>query len=122
MGIHFIHSTADGKRVIIAVNVKAGKENLMIATIVNNFPSAQGNKRSVDTPLRMDILMPKNLSSYYNYTGSITIPPCFQGAEWIILKDSITLSQQQINAFKQRYNNNIRPLQPINGRTVYTTK
>lgn len=122
LGIHFIHATEDRKFAIIAVKVKVGEENPMISAIIKNFPDAQGAQRSVIAPLQLDMLLPKNLSSYYNYRGSITIPPCFQTAKWIILKDSITMSQAQIDAFKKRYDNNVRPVQPLNGRSVYTTK
>ena len=56
---------------------------------------------------------------YYRFGGSLTTPPCTEGVVWLIMKTTMTVSQQQINAFKAVMGaNNNRPVQPLNGRMV----
>jgi len=50
--------------------------------------------------------------------GSVTAPPCTEGVEWFVLKTPVEISAQQINAFAQLYPNDVRPVQPLNGRIV----
>jgi carbonic anhydrase len=38
--------------------------------------------------------------------------------EWLVLTDRIQLSADQINAFSSRLNNNNRPVQKLNDRSV----
>ena len=55
---------------------------------------------------------------YYEFEGSLTTPPCSEGVRWFVLKQPVTLSQQQLDAFRKLYPRNARPTQPLNGRTV----
>lgn len=60
------------------------------------------------------------ISSYYNYAGSLTIPPCFP-VTFIVLKTEATMSEAQFLAFQGILGNNFRPIQNLNGRTVRVT-
>ena len=59
-----------------------------------------------------------NKKGYYSFAGSLTTPPCSEGVQWMVLKEPVKLGPQQIKAFRQLYNANARPLQPLNGRVV----
>ena len=61
--------------------------------------------------------LPAN-SSYYAYEGSLTTPPCSEGVKWIVLKNPMTASQAQIDAFTKIFQVNARPVQDVNSRTV----
>ncbi|MEZ4873556.1 MAG: carbonic anhydrase family protein [Bdellovibrionales bacterium] len=50
--------------------------------------------------------------------GSLTIPPCSEGVRWVVLNTAKTMSSDQLAALKKYYENNNRPIQPLNGRTV----
>jgi carbonic anhydrase len=50
--------------------------------------------------------------------GSLTTPPCSEEVLWMILKQPVTLSHEQMRLFAQQYPNNARPVQPTNGRVV----
>ena len=56
--------------------------------------------------------------SYYEFEGSLTTPPCSEGVRWLVLKEPVTLSRQQLDAFRKLYPRNARPTQPLNSRTV----
>ncbi|KAL0534022.1 hypothetical protein IC582_028299 [Cucumis melo] len=66
--------------------------------------------------LRMDI------SSYYQYFGSLTTPPCTQNVLWIIAKKVRSVAPSQVEllrvAVHDDSNTNARPLQPLNNRMI----
>ena len=60
-----------------------------------------------------------NDKKYYNYTGSLTTPPCSQGMNWIVFKEVLTISDAQLKKFTDLYNHNYRPIQKTGSRTVF---
>ncbi|KAJ7338965.1 hypothetical protein JRQ81_012867 [Phrynocephalus forsythii] len=76
------------------------------------------------------ILFPQN-RAYFTYFGSFTTPPCEECVTWIILKEPIIVSSDQMLKFRSLSSNtaeqpfcplvdNWRPLQPLNNRMVRT--
>lgn len=63
-------------------------------------------------------LVPENLE-HYQYTGSLTTPPCTENITWLVLTTSQIISAQQLDIFNSYYDNNYRPIQPTNNRTIY---
>jgi carbonic anhydrase len=62
--------------------------------------------------------MPEN-KSYYRFSGSLTTPPCSEGVRWLLMKNPITASKEQIEAFKKAvHHDNNRPVQALNGRVI----
>ena len=120
MGIHLIHQSPEKQRAIIMVNVMLGKPNPTVQKILDNLPEKQGEETTLAMAFDPNALLPKE-QGYFYYTGSITIPPCLEGAQWIVMKKAITMSEKQMNEFAKRYQNNVRPLQPLNGRIVEQT-
>ncbi|XP_045042033.1 carbonic anhydrase 13 isoform X2 [Desmodus rotundus] len=66
---------------------------------------------------------------YWTYPGSLTVPPLFESVTWIILKQPISISSQQLCTFRTLLCtaegeaatfllSNHRPLQPLKGRQV----
>jgi carbonic anhydrase len=62
-------------------------------------------------------MLPKDRRSF-RFAGSLTTPGCTEGVSWIVMKQPVLLSAAQIAAFKGAYDNNARPVQPINGRPI----
>jgi carbonic anhydrase len=56
---------------------------------------------------------------YYQFTGSLTTPPCSEGVLWLVIKKPATASKAQLEAFSTTmgFANN-RPVQPLNARQV----
>ena len=52
----------------------------------------------------LDFLQNVDFSSYWNYDGSLTTPPCEEGIKWTIIKDVQPLSNSQLNKIKERIN------------------
>ena len=56
--------------------------------------------------------------NYYTYMGSLTTPPCSEGVLWLVMKQPVQVSPDQINIFSRLYRNNARPIQPAGGRLI----
>ncbi|KAF8042652.1 hypothetical protein BT93_A1096 [Corymbia citriodora subsp. variegata] len=60
--------------------------------------------------------------SYFNYVGSLTVPPCSEGVIWIINNEINNVSMNQVRllrkAVKDDSEKNARPIQALNGREI----
>ena len=84
------------------------------------YPKASTqNKEETVTSDKVDMknLLPST-STYYNWSGSLTTPPCTEGVDWNMMKDPIKISSTQLSTFQKLYSNNYRPVQALNGRTI----
>ena len=64
-----------------------------------------------------DLLPPTR--EYFAYSGSLTTPPCSEGVAWIVLKNPIEASPEQIARFKERMGPATnRPVQSRNARLI----
>uniref|UniRef100_A0A2I3GFQ3 Carbonic anhydrase 1 n=1 Tax=Nomascus leucogenys TaxID=61853 RepID=A0A2I3GFQ3_NOMLE len=85
-------------------------------------------KRAPFTNFDPSTLLPSSLD-FWTYAGSLTHPPLYESVTWIICKESISVSSEQLAQFRSLLSNvegdnavpiqhNNRPTQPLKGRTV----
>jgi carbonic anhydrase len=117
MVAHLVHKDADGRLAVIAVLLERGQDQPLIQTIWNYLPLERGE--SYDAPVTIDLgqLLPKD-KAYFTYMGSLTVPPCSEGVLWMVLRQPVQLSPQQISIFSRLYPMNARPLQAGSGRLI----
>jgi carbonic anhydrase len=116
--LHLVHSDPiTGNLMVLAVVIKEGAANTTIDKIWNNIPAVKEKEVATNVSINLNDLLPTD-KKYYTYTGSLTTPPCTDGIEWVILKQPVTMSKEQIETFTHLYENNARPLQPLNNRYV----
>ena len=65
----------------------------------------------------LNTFLPAN-RNYYTYMGSPTTPPCSEGLLWLVLKQPVSISADQLNIFSRLYRNNARPIQPSASRLI----
>ena len=119
MEIHLVHKSAKGQVMVLSVFTKIGAKNTVLNTAWNHIPQQSGDRKKVaSVNVNAVDLLPTD-HSYYSFKGSITIPPCSEGIQWIVLKNPIEVSDEQIKRFSQVIGVNARPVQPVYSRTLY---
>ncbi|WP_276726225.1 carbonic anhydrase [Pantoea septica] len=115
---HFVHSNAAGELAVVAVMFEVGKKNPALNPILAVIPTQLNYPVAVDKRVDLRPLFPDDLH-YYRFSGSLTTPPCSEGLRWLVMKQPVTLSQAQLDAFRQALkSSNNRPLQPLHGRLI----
>ena len=121
MVAHFVHQADDGQLGVIGATMVKGKANSTLTELWKHLPPSAGEKHALSGKLRISTLLPGN-KAYYNYSGSLTTPPCSEGVNWMVLQHSIEISAEQVAAFTGIFDNSVRPVQPLNGRMISASK
>ncbi|MFZ6849274.1 carbonic anhydrase [Undibacterium sp. RuRC25W] len=117
MVIHLVHKDADGKLAVIAVLIERGKPQNAVQQVWNNLPLEKNQPQEALTALDLNQLLPGK-RDYFTYMGSLTTPPCSEGVLWMVMKEPIELSSEQLAIFNHLYPMNARPMQKASGRLI----
>ena len=118
MSMHLVHRDYANNIAIVAVLLDRGPEHPSIQTLWNHLPLDTG--LSVEPPnVAVDLakLLPER-RDYYTYMGSLTAPPCTENVLWMVFKEPIMVSPEQIGIFARLYPHNARPIQPTYERLI----
>lgn len=117
--LHFVNANAEGQLTVLAVMFELGQPNSEWNKLWSDLSDKENDAKSLTHTVDLEKLLPKK-REYYRFSGSLTTPPCSEGVNWIVLKQSLTLSAEQLKQFKALIKDeaNNRPLQPVNGRIV----
>lgn len=119
MSLQFEHRAKSGRVAIMAVPVQPGKEaHRTIRTLWTDLPLEQG-RPAIPAGIKFDPgqLLPAK-RDYITYSGSLTRPPCTEGVLWLIMKQPVLFSREQIEDFAKIYKHNVRTVQPTHGRVI----
>jgi carbonic anhydrase len=118
MVVHLVHRADDGKLAVVAVLLEKGTENPFIQTLWNYLPLEKNLEVSPPSAtIDLNSLLPAS-RSYYTYMGSLTTPPCSEGVLWLVMRQPVQVSQEQVSIFSRLYRNNARPIQAASGRLI----
>jgi carbonic anhydrase len=117
MVLHLMHKSSDGEVAGVAVLLKVGRANPIIEQVWEHMPASEGQEEAAGVELNPAGMLPHD-TGYYMYMGSVTAPPCTEDVQWFVLKTPVDTSAAQIKAFARLYPQDVRPLQPLNGRVV----
>jgi len=116
---HFVHLDKDGNIAVVAVMFEEGAENQALKKIWKDMPQKSGEERELKLKGIAKALLPKD-KHYYRFNGSLTTPPCTEGVRWFVLKQPLTVSEEQIKKFHDDtlHHDNNRPIQPLDARII----
>jgi carbonic anhydrase len=108
---------------VIGILFKMGAENKFIKEFMKSIPEEEGKTDSLKKGMVKldDVFMsnPKmNAISYYHYDGSLTTPPFTEKVEWIVTKQILEASPEQIFEIEKLEGNNARHVQDMHERKV----
>ncbi|KAL5546391.1 hypothetical protein UlMin_006078 [Ulmus minor] len=123
--LHLVHESSTGNKAVIGILYRNGPEpNPFLSTLLEQI-SALGNGTE---EMKLGIVDPSKISfgtsrSYLRYDGSLTTPPCSENVTWTIIPEVQSVSSEQVQALKDavdhEFEENARPIQQLNGRTVF---
>ncbi len=115
---HFVYKNKDGELAVLALMLKEGSGNSQLERAWSVLPQQQSEPAALAKPIDIRALLPKKLD-YYRFSGSLTTPPCSEGVRWLVLRETVAASKEQIEQFAGAvHHHNNRPLQPLHGRVI----
>lgn len=122
MAIYLQHRADDGRMAILSLLLSAdGEANPALQTLWNNLPLDRGREFVPDTVLDLPALLPAE-PGHFLYTGSLPMPPCTEDVLWVVMKQPVAISADQLDVFARLYPRNGRPIQPTNGRPLLESR
>jgi carbonic anhydrase len=118
--MHLLHEGDDDRLTVVAVLIDGGRPPSFIGDIVS-LASVHADDGSVLDDVDLTRLLPADPSSQWRYEGSRTFPPCTEDVDWVVLQNRLAVSNGQLEALRSTYVGNVRPTQPLNGRTIVST-
>ena len=115
--LHLVHADADGQLAVAGQLFTLGEPSSVVQAILDAAPAA-GETVSAGDTLNAGGYAPGE-RGYYRYDGSLTTPPCSEPVAWHVLRETKTVSAQQVadlQALSGGPNN--RPVQPTGDRVV----
>ncbi|MBC1231169.1 carbonic anhydrase family protein [Listeria booriae] len=114
------HKSTDNKNFIISIFVKQGDKNQAVGDLTTIVSKLENGKTAVMKSAISTLGLIPESGEKYRYEGSLTTPTTTEGVSWLIYQMPITMSKQQIQDLQKNLNNNNRPLQALNNRTIFS--
>lgn len=116
--IHLVHQSKSGKYTVLGILGEEGVESDLFEFFQSFLPLENGETKEIDREIDLSYLQ-LDKKHYYTYKGSLTTPPCTESVHWVIFKEPIILSVEEVLTLKSNMPvNNYRHEQPLNGRVV----
>jgi carbonic anhydrase len=112
---------ADGLAVLGILLKESSKSdnNAIFNPLIESLKKAIEEKQKVAMPSDFDLstLLPEN-QNFFTYCGSLTTAPFAECVLWTVFKQSVNISTEQMNVFRQIIKTNYREVQNLNDRPV----
>lgn len=123
MAAHLLHKSDSGQLLALVVLFRTGAENALLKTLLPLIPArSDGDHLHAGIVVSASALIPPKgdaaAQRYFRYSGSLTSAPCTEGVEWVVLKQPLELSVEQLRQYRAQFADNARAVQPLNGRAV----
>jgi len=112
--------------------IEVGAKNPALEPLVGELEKITFKDSStlLQSPVDLQQILPKCTKEYYTYKGSLTTPPCNESVTWFVFKEPISMSSEQLNAFRSLCHggegshpivDNFRPVCPLGDRPLLRT-
>jgi len=97
-----------------------------LAHLIPDLANVEGVKMKVDvSPFPISDFLTGDLSKFYRYNGSLTTPSCNEIVQWTVVKEPVSATKDQLEAFRKLLDSdsapivdNFRPPQELGPREV----
>jgi carbonic anhydrase len=117
LSVHLVHKDDQGKLAVVAILMDKGQPQPVIQKVWNNLPLEKNEEAAARVGLNLQDLLPAD-RRYFTYMGSLTTPPCSEDVRWVVMRQPVTMSPEQIDLFARMYPMNARPVQQASGRRI----
>jgi len=117
MEVHLVHQDETGHVLVVAVIMVTDAPHPVLSKLWKWLSEQTEQEVSIPLELNLADILPTN-TNHYTYSGSLTTPPCTEGVQWIVLKDPMHVTQQDVDQFVQIIGHNVRPIQPLGDRHI----
>lgn len=116
---HLVHADGDGNLAVVTVMFEEGEASSVVGSAWEHMPEKAGQTNSAHgTEVNVMNMLPQS-KEYYRFNGSLTTPPCTEGVLWLVLKNTATVSKEQVEKFHNvMHHDNNRPIQRRFARPV----
>lgn len=114
---------------VLGVMIQPGEEHEgfkdMVLTM--QYVKQGGQSILVLKSFNPSILLPKNTKDIWTYHGSLTTPPCYESVQWMVFREPVQFSLNQLHALRgllkhdsdhECIENNFRPPMPLGTRKI----
>jgi carbonic anhydrase len=118
MELHLVHRDGRGHYLVIGILFREGKENDALQTILNHLPKKVGKQEIFNgIEFNPNVFFPES-KKFFKYSGSLTTPPCTEGVYWMVFKQPIEASAEQLEKMNELMGSNARPVQDLEARSL----
>lgn len=117
--IHLVHKSNKNHFTVLSMLGEERNEKFIFQNLEKILPLKIGETKILDKVVDLAKFLPKN-RDFYSYNGSLTTPPCTENVNWVIFKQPVSITLQEVIEIKKNMPiNNYRNEQPLNNRKVY---
>lgn len=122
--VHLVHAEkiVDGKPsnlAVIGLMFEEGEANPVLEKLWKYMPAKANSDMRASEIINVENLLPQD-RAFYAFDGSLTTPPCTEGVKWMVLKQPVKASAEQIRKFHMTMKGDTnRPVQPLNERQIH---
>jgi carbonic anhydrase len=120
--IHLVHQSKQKNYTVLSVLGIEGEQSETMENMESFLPLQIGQEKEIERAFDLSRIFPEN-KTYYSYGGSLTTPPCTENVEWVVFKEPIAVSLEEVLKLKDNMPlENYRNEQPLNDRLVHLHK